>query len=201
MVVTQPPEEAVRFRITMTGTFPLLMHNARLSDPLDPFVRSQKAINGKKSAKTDADHQEVARLEFLGGMYYMAEVGPYVPADNIQRCLVDAAKLTRAGRKVTRGVFISTNVNPLAYKGPRDPDGLWADENFRHRCSAKVGMSRVMRTRPMFPGWSVAADGEVDETELNMDDLRQIADTAGARIGLGDWRPRFGRFTAVVEEL
>lgn len=190
----------MRFRITMTGTLPLLMHNAQLADPLNSHARAMKVVSAKRK-KTDADHEEMARLEFLGGLYYMADVGPYIPGDNVQRCLVDAAKLTRSGRQVTRGVFISTNINPLSYKGPREPDELWADTNFRDRSSVKVTTSRVMRTRPMFQTWALDAEGELDESELNLAELQQIADTAGTRIGLGDWRPRFGRFTSSVEEL
>ena len=190
----------MHFRVTLNGTLPLLMHNAQLSDPLNHHTRAMKAVSGKRT-KTDSDHEDMARLEFLGGLYYLPDVGPFLPGDNIQRCLVDAAKLTRAGRQVTRGVFISTDINPLAYKGPRGLDGLWADENFRHRKSVKVGMSRVMRTRPMFQQWSVDAEGELDESELNLEELRQITEAAGTRIGIGDWRPRFGRFTASVEVL
>ncbi|MFF4848783.1 hypothetical protein [Streptomyces sp. NPDC001194] len=190
----------MRFRVTLTGTLPLLMHNAQLSDPLNPHARAMKSASAKRK-KTDADHEDMARLEFLGGLYYDPDAGPFVPGDNIQRCLVDAAKLTRSGRQVTRGVFISTDINPVAYRGPRDPAELWLDENFRHRKSVKVGMSRVMRTRPMFQQWAVEADGELDETELNLEELQEIADAAGTRIGLGDWRPRFGRFTSKVEAL
>ncbi|WP_264072351.1 hypothetical protein [Mycobacterium palustre] len=34
---------------------------------------------------------------------------------------------------------------------------------------------------------------------MGFDDLATIADNAGSLIGLCDWRPRFGRFTATVE--
>jgi hypothetical protein len=44
----------------------------------------------------------------------------------------------------------------------------------------------------------VQADGILDPGVIELEDIRQIADTAGQLIGLGDWRPRFGRFTAQV---
>jgi hypothetical protein len=101
---------------------------------------------------------------------------------------------------VKEGVFISTDVNPLAYKGPRDIDGLWRDESFRHIASAKVTTSRVMRCRPIFRSWAVDAQGELDAAVLDLVELSQIAETAGHLIGLGDWRPRYGRFTAEVKK-
>lgn len=58
-----------KFTLTLTGVTPLLVHNARLADPLDPIVRQTKPISGKRS-KTEEDHLELARLEFIGGLYY-----------------------------------------------------------------------------------------------------------------------------------
>lgn len=189
----------IEFTITFTGTAPLLMHNSRLSNPLDPATKAVKKVTGKRN-KTDEDHEQVARLEFTGGLYLDPDVGPYIPGENIARCLVDGAKLTKMGVKVTRGVFIATDVNPLAYNGPRDDEGLWK-ANFRHMASVKVGTARLMRCRPWFPEWKVQAEGILDPSVLELDDLASIADNAGSLIGLGDWRPRFGRFTAVVERV
>jgi hypothetical protein len=190
----------MQFRITITGTAELLMHNARLSNPLDPVAKAMKKVSSKRT-KTDDDYEEIARLEHAGSLYLDPDVGPYIPGENIQRCLTDAAKVTRAGVKVTRGVFISTDTNPLGYKGPRDVDGLWADENFRHMKSVKVQQNRIQRCRPRFRQWTLEADGTLDTSVLALDDLCAIAETAGAMIGLGDYRPRFGRFTTQVNAL
>lgn len=190
----------MEFRITITGTAELLMHSARLSNPLDPVAKAMKKVSSKRT-KTDEDYEELARLEHAGGLYHDPDVGPYIPGENIQRCLMDAAKVTRSGVKVTRGVFISTDVNPLGYRGPRDVDGLWADDNFRHMASVKIQQNRVIRCRPRFRQWSVEAEGTLDTAVLSLEDLTAIAETAGAMIGLGDYRPRFGRFRAEVVKL
>jgi hypothetical protein len=190
----------MQFRITITGTAELIMHNARLANPLDPIAKAMKAVTSKRT-KTDEDHEEIARLEHLGSLYYDSEIGPYIPGQNFERCLVDAGKVTKSGVKVTRGVFVSTNINPLAYQGPREPDALWADENFRHMASVKVQTNRVMRCRPVFRQWRAAAEGTLDTAVLSLEELQSIADTAGAMIGLGDYRPRYGRFTAEVTKL
>jgi hypothetical protein len=187
----------IDFSITLTGTAALLMHNSRLSNPLDPATKALKKYTGKRN-KTDEDHETIARLEFAGGFYFDPDAGPYIPGENIARCLVDGAKLTKMGVKVTRGVFIATDVNPLSYNGPRDEDKLW-EAGYRHMASVKVGTSRTMRCRPYFPEWKVQADGVLDPSVLELDDIAAIADNAGSLIGLGDWRPRFGRFTATVE--
>lgn len=187
-------------RITIVGTQPLLMHSTRLADPLDPIVKEIKRFTSKRVNKTDDDQEKIAQLEFTGSLYMDPEIGPFIPGDNIQRCLTDAARMNKLGMKVTRGLFVSTNVNPLAYDGPRTADELWANPVFRHRASVKVTTSRMMRTRPIFHKWSTEAFATIDDGQLSLEDLRQIADNAGSFIGLGDWRPRYGRFTATVEK-
>lgn len=188
----------IDFTITLTGTAPLLMHNSRLSNPLDPAAKAVKKLTSKRN-KTDEDYETLAHVEHSGGLYIDPDIGPYIPGENIARCLVDGAKLTKMGVKVTRGVFISTDINPLAYSGPRTADGLW-EAGFKHMASVKVGTSRLMRCRPIFHEWKVQADGILDPSVLELSDLTTIAENAGSLIGLGDWRPRFGRFTAEISE-
>ena len=190
----------IEFRITAVGSASLLMHNSRLANPLDPAAKAVKKISGKRQ-KTDDDHEEMARLEHAGGLYFDADAGPFIPADNIWRCLYDAAKKSKRGPKIKEGVFIQTDVNPLSYQGPRTIEGLWADKNFVHFASAKVTTSRVVRCRPVFQQWKVDANGVLDPNVIDFAEIVAIAETAGQLVGLGDWRPRYGRFTATVEKL
>lgn len=183
--------------LDITGTRPLLMHSARLSDPIDPAARALAKVTGKRK-KTEDDHREAARLEWIGGLYYDPEVGPYVPGDNIWRSLYDAAKKTRRGPSVKEGVFVTSDTNPIGYSGPRGLDDLMGDESFKHRASVKVGTSRVMRTRPIFRNWRTSATLLIDTSLIDPSDLQDIANTAGQLVGLGDWRPRFGTYTVEV---
>lgn len=190
----------------MSGTSPLLMHNQRLADPLDPYAKALKAISSKKS-KTDEDHEQMARIEFEGGLYLDPDLGPYMPGVNIHRSLVEGARQTKRGKDVERAMLILDDVCPLAYRGPRDVEGLWADKTFVSRRSVKVKTSRLPRTRPVFPQWALECEAELDLSLLNFDDVIVIAETAGALAGLGDYRPSsphggsFGRYQAAVERL
>lgn len=185
------------FTITVTGTAPLLMHSARLANPLDPAAKALKRVTGKRN-KTDDDHEELARLEHAGSLYIDPDIGPFIPVDNMWRALYDGAKKTKRGPKIKEGVVITSD-GPLAYRGPRDVEGLWADENFRFLVSAKVGMQRVMRCRPIFREWRTEFVGMFDPNVIDLVELEQIAETAGQLVGLLDWRPRYGRFTSVVK--
>jgi hypothetical protein len=174
------------------------MHNARLVDPLDPIVKQIREVTSKK-IKTDDDHAEIAELEFLGGIYFEPDVGPYVPAGNLQKCITEGARLTRDGKKIERGVFIETPTIPVVYDGPTDLDKLFADKRFVHRVPVRNGTNRVMRTRPVFRRWALQATGMYDGSVINLQELRNAATSAGLMIGLGDGRPTFGRFTCTLE--
>jgi hypothetical protein len=184
--------------IACEGTSPLLMHNGRLVDPLDTVVKQIRMVSAKRR-KTDDDHAEMAHLEWLGGMYFQPGVGPFIPAPNLQKCLVEGARLSKDGKKIERGVFIETMTVPVSYDGPRELEKLFADRRFVHRAPVKVGMNRVMRTRPVFPRWGLHATGMFDPTVIDLADLCNAAQVAGSMIGLGDGRPTYGRFTCTLE--
>jgi hypothetical protein len=190
------------FRVTLTGTSALIMNNARMANPLDPATKAYKAVSGKRS-KTEQDLEGVFRLGHAGAMYHDGDVGPYLPADNIWKSLQEGAKKHRLGQKVTEGVIILTDVNPIAYKGPRDIPGLWSDENFRFMSMRVTGTGsqrkRVPFCRPVFREWHTDCTGTLDDSIIDLDEFRLIAETAGSRVGVCDWRPRYGRFSAVVE--
>jgi hypothetical protein len=188
-----------KVKLELTGASPLLMHNIQLADPLNPIARQMKTISSKRR-KTDEDYQALADLEFVGGLYVNA-TGPYIPGQNLEKSIIEGGKITRNGRQVERALFVTENEIPLLYRGPRDVPGLSADPTFRSSMAVKVGTSRVMRCRPIFQQWSLSTEAELDTELLNMEDFKAIATSAGRVVGLGDYRPRFGRFEILISTL
>lgn len=189
-------------RVTLIGTRPLVMHNVRLADPLDEYTKKLKQLNGNRK-KTDEVHEEIAKVEYLGGMYFHSETGPYVPGEWVFASLVRGARMTKQGQKIERGVILGDGgeINPLSYDGPRDPEQLVADANFRLVKPVRVGQSRVMRTRPCFRKWAVEVPLFVDTEQINLEDLVHVVNDAGRYAGIGDHRPMFGRYEAKVEAM
>lgn len=191
----------MKVRLEVTGTSPLLMHNSRLADPLDPIVKAVKTISGKR-IKTEADHEGMARLEFEGGLYLDEQDSfPVIPCANIKRSLVEGARITKSGKKIERGLFPLADHVPLIYNGPHTAAELW-EKGFVSRLSVGVTTNRVMRTRPQFIEWALQSEAEVDAFVLNPTDLQAIAETAGRMVGIGDYRPgkggSYGRYSVVV---
>lgn len=190
------------FRITLTGTRPLIMNNARMANPLDPAAKAYKTVSGKRN-KTDQDLEDLFRLGHAGALYLDPDVGPYLPSDNIWKALEEGAMKHKLGPKIREGVLIKNDVNPLSYRGPRDGKVLSVDENFRIISMRVTGSGRARKRvpfcRPIFREWKAEADGMLDEAIIDLAELRLAAETAGQRVGICDWHPKYGRFTATVE--
>jgi hypothetical protein len=185
--------DTLTFRIQ--GVAPLLMHSGQLADPLNDWARRMKKVSGKRQ-KTEADHQELGRLEYLGSLYLL-NGEPCIPAHVLEASLIAAAKKRREGPLAKSGMFCADDF-PLLYDGPHRPEDLCRDPEFRLVIGVVVQRNRVMRTRPMFREW--AADVSIGFLPDVADpaQIRQWLISAGETVGLMDWRPRFGRF-AVVE--
>ncbi len=186
-----------RLDLELTGVSSLLMHCPVTVNQLDPGTQALKKFTGKRK-KTIEDQQVIARMEWELGLYFDQKIGPYIPGVNVEIMLRDAGKLSKQGAAITRGVVAVDDKIPLLYKGPRSTmQELW-DANLKDYRVAGNQANSIMRCRPMFPGWSLKASLLVEESIIDKDDVVEITRKAGLMIGLGDYRPRFGRFTVHV---
>lgn len=181
--------------LKLTGVSPLLMHNGQTADPLNPFAKAMKQVSGKKK-KTEADFLELAKIEFNAGLYLSDDKKSVVlPTWVLEATLLGGAKKVKSGQACKAGLFID-NDSILHYDGETSPENLWATSAHVLKTGVRVGMSRVMRTRPMFRNWSCVVDISYSDELLNPNDIFEFAQHAGQSVGLCDWRPKFGRFTA-----
>lgn len=188
----------MRVTITLTGSSPLLMHNPQMVDPEFELNRQIKAITSKRK-KTDDDQRQIARLEWFGGLYVSDGV-IVQPTSKVRKCLINTARISKMGKMVERALSFGELYVPLTYKGPRDPQDVFADEAFHSRLSVGVGNKRVMRVRPKFLPWELSVSGLfVEDAGLNVDEFERIVELAGIVEGIGDGRAiGYGRFTGKV---
>lgn len=175
------------------GRMPLLMHATR-PDVTDPLVREMESLTSKRK-KTIDDQQRVQRLDWQMGLYHDGDA-PYIPAKNVMEAMRHAATKWKLGTAVYQngGVQILDARVPLIYDGPRDIDGLW-DAGFRDVQMVRNGgfnAGRVPRCRPRFDEWALEWQMLVTPSELDLDQLGMIMGRV-RNIGLGDYRPLFGR--------
>ncbi len=178
----------------IAGNCPLIMQSDALADPLNEVAKAIKQITSKQK-KTDEDHGRIGQLEFRGALYYADDCGPYIPARNLERMLRDAGALSKLGKKVRMGLQVSDDRVPLLYAGPRDLPALENDRAFHDRRSVVInGKARTIRERPIFREWSLKFGILYDEGVFNHDQIKQLVTAAGLYIGIGTYRPRYGRF-------
>lgn len=182
-----------QIEIAVRGLTPLMMHSERLANPFDPLTKEIKASTGKRK-KTEDDLLEIARLEWLGGLYYDADAGVHIPGYNMLATIIGGGKIHKLGTSIKRAAIVVEDKIPLSYDGPRDPDALFADKRFVDVRSVKVGTAKVMRCRPVFGSWKMKFTLAYDENSIQENELMRCIRDAGVMVGIGDYRPRFGRF-------
>ena len=189
--------------VKITGIRPLVLHNGLMADPTNPYTIAIKKITSKGSKKmTEHDYLERDRLEWEAGLYWSDEIGGVaIPSDNIERCLQDGAKKNRLGKDFAAGVFVQESEVEVVHRmSGKTKDKIRAETGYTLRKGVKVQLSRIIRIRPMIPtGWTMQFTVEFDESIVNAPSVLQALQEAGSLVGLGDWRPKFGRFT--VEEV
>lgn len=184
--------------VTFKGVSPLLMHSCVGVNPTHPLTVELKKLT-KKRNKTEEDQIRILDLHWLLGIYHDNEIGPYIPAENVEATLRESAKKTKQGKLVTLGVFASPDRIPLLYDGPRDTETLMQDINFRDVKVGVIQRARVLVCRPRFNHWSCNFTLDFDETVIDKADVIEIIKRAGSQIGICDYRPRYGRFEAVIK--
>lgn len=182
-------------KVRITGTRPLLMHSDKFADPLNPLTKAHKELTGKRK-KTDEDHEAIAKSEWLGGLY-LDKDGPYIPGVNIEAALIGGGKLSKLGTQLKRSVEVMDEKCHLEYDGPRAAESLW-DAGFYDARSVKVQSARITRYRPLFRQWACVAEIAYDADSINREQVISCLNDGGQYCGIGDYRPKFGRFTVEV---
>lgn len=167
--------------VTVQGSADFLFH--RWSN--EAVAEKAAAAKNSKGKKTDNIESYVYRTE--GG-----ELA--IPGEYIRGAIITAAKFRpdpRSPRKSAMDLFKAAVVvtTPLASLGTKDWD-------FLDRRRVLVQRQGITRTRPaMHAGWKVTFDLMVILPEyIDRTFLRETIDSAGRLIGIGDFRPTFGRF-------
>lgn len=67
---------------------------------------------------------------------------------------------------------------------------------------AKKGAGKVLRYRPLIPKWEATFTVHVVNELITADVFKRVLEYGGKFIGVGDWRPKFGRveFTATLKQ-
>lgn len=182
-----------RIECHIVGVCPLLMHNGALADPQNEFTVAMKKLTSKKTNKSEKDDEDLSKFAFLGGLYLYEDKSPCIPGEVLTACIINAAKKVKAGTKFKPSVMVFGNF-PLIYKGSRDIEELYEDGEHVDRRVVGIQNSKIVRVRPIFKQWELKFGVDYNPDYVNKSEIIDALTTAGAQIGIGDYRPMYGRF-------
>lgn len=184
--------------LTIEGISPMLMHSDRTANPLNPHAKALKAITGKRK-KTDDDHYEIARLEFIASCYHNSKW--HIPSANFEAMLLASAKHFKLGTTIKQALLVPDDGSFEFEDDKMKPADLFIVDEYVDQRTVKVGQAKTVRTRPIFNKWKSTFTCWLDTDKMNVEQLIQIVENAGSYIGLGDYRPRYGKFTLTAKKV
>lgn len=175
-------------RVSIVGSADLLFKRWNCAE-IETKAASAK---GSKIKKTDNVESYVYRDE--KGFICM-------PGEYFRQSIINAAKFRQdprsTGRKSAKDLYGAGLIclTHMAQIGPK-PTKNWDYLDTRR---VMVQRNGINRTRPAFSaGWKATFDILVNAPEyISRNDLREVIEQAGRLVGVGDFRPTFGRYGIV----
>lgn len=167
--------------IAITGTSPFLFHRWSV----ESIAEKAKSAKGSKAKKTD----DIESFVYRNPQGELA-----IPGEYLRMAIIGAAKFRqdpRSPRKSAMDLFKAgiAVLDPLASLGVKD----WSYVDQRR---VMVQRNGITRSRPaMETGWKVQFLIQVLLPEyISPEILNEVIQSAGRLIGIGDFRPTYGRF-------
>ena len=167
--------------VCLTGVADILFHRWNC----EAVEQQSKTAKGSKGRKTDVIENYVWRND---------DGDLCIPGEYLRQAIVHAAKFRqdpRSPRKSAMDLYKAAvqSLTQLASLGVKEWD-------YEHKCRVTIQRAGITRTRPAVKaGWVAEFDLLVVLPEyISPDDLQDVITNAGRLIGLGDFRPSYGRF-------
>lgn len=177
--------------VRIAGIAPLLQHRR-------PFPEEE--LENKPEPRSGIPDWS---LEAETSLYKLDDGNIYQPADHIHASMVKGAvnfQIPGKGKKTFKDLTNAAVVvepdcilHGLVFDGFEKPDSnghcVVVDKRW-----VVVNRSRVLRYRPKFEEWALEFAISVLDEQYPAVVVRDVLDWAGKYVGIGDFRPRFGRF-------
>lgn len=158
------------------------------------YLQHKRPLDEKETSKRsgEVDHSE----DWKTAIYSDEEVGCYIPSKQIRASLVKGStnfKIKgRMGKTYKDLVNATLEIDPDKIPlGKKEPD-------YVHEEYVRVQRNQILRNRPAFKkGWEAEFTLLVLDEQMPLEKLREILEYCGSFVGIGDWRPHFGRFEVV----
>lgn len=173
-----------RYLVKIEGLSPLLQHR---------FTGEDEEVKPGEQRAGFKDYSE----EYEAAAYRLEDGTLYQPSSHIEMAMVKAAanfQITGKGKKTYKDlVKAAVTIDPVFI--PHIHQDFEVDKR-----AVRIKTSRVLRQRPRLDKWALEFEITILEPQLPGNILKEILDYAGRYVGIGDYRPKFGRFQVVKWE-
>jgi len=151
---------------------------------------------GITAVDADGNEQPDAPLEAIRGNQIV------MPGLNIEAMLVKGAKKSRLGTDFKTGVMVPGDYRLRHKHEQRSIQSLISEPDFIDSRLVVVDRKRIVRTRPQLKQWSLDFMIQYLPSVVSASQIQKALDDASLYIGMGDFTPRFGKFSVTkFEEL
>ena len=173
-----------KVKVKIKGIVPLLQNR---------FVGEEEESASQRTGVID--HSE----DWKNALYLDEKLGVYEPSEHILGAMIQAAKnfqIPGRGKKTYKdlmksAIIIEPDKIPFNKKEPDEID----------KRPVVIRGSRILRQRPMMKeGWKLSFGINILDEQLKPEVVKAILEHSGKYVGIGDYRPRFGRFEVVEFE-
>lgn len=172
----------MKIAVSIEGIAPLLQHR---------FPEEEHEATGSRKKKKVYDPEEDA----IAALYKKEDGTIYQPARHFEAALIKAAVAFKfEGRKTYKDAFkggIFINPAEIVHKYPE-----WEID----RQPVVIQRARIMRARPRFDKWALDFEIEIIDDRIAVDVVKEALEYTGLYVGIGDLRPRYGRFKVIKFE-
>lgn len=184
--------------VTIKGIAPLLQHRF-----------GQTAITEAQSVKKRTGEMDYSE-EWRDTVYADKDGWLYEPANHLESALIKAAvnfKIKGKKGKTYRDLFkaaiyVEPEMVPLNVRIPENPTSNPLEPFYVDIRPVIISRARVLRARgALAKGWKLDFTVTVIDDQLGTNVLKEVLDEAGRTVGIGDFRPRFGRFIVTKYDL
>lgn len=175
-------------KVEIVGLTPMIVHNARTANPLDPYTKRLKVYTSKRN-KTEEDLEKLLALQWEAALYWNDEIGLHMPSENMFAAFLKAAKKHKLGTKCAAISFPHAIGYPIITKNHKNFKELQADPENKLIKTVTVQRSKTIACRPIFNKWSMNFELEFETAEIDAQEIKTILLCLAHRIGLGVWTP------------
>jgi len=168
-------------KVKIKGTAALLMQRYVIED-----------VNNTKAKRKDEKHDPTEDANKY--LYKDSKIGCYVPSSWIESCIRDVSKEFKGRGKGSLKSAVLSSVFVNEEKIPLNKD-TYDEIDLR---PVVIQRNRIVKARPKFNNWELSFTINFNPDRLKKEVLKQMLEEAGLSVGIGDYRPKFGRFELIL---